>query len=356
MTDVLGQVYGNLGLYEEEVTLREKALDVERQLHGTESAAAADALEALALAHLRRRGFEAAETLYTATLALRRSLGQDPLTVSSTLSGLALALRNLSRPDTAEVLIRKVLATRQDALGEGHHETVEARLDLAFVLRGRGALDSAEALYVAVIPQLRALGDSGLRHLPQALNNLAYLRREKGDYSEAEQLYREASSLAGEWDSPPNHIILLSNLASVLELQGRYGETEDVLVEMIRIAEDHWPNGSWRVGASYAALGDFYLSRGDTLAAEPYHRRRVDIYTETLGAGHAWTGFAQAVLATCLTAMQRFNEAERLLLGAYATLRETSGEQNSYTQDARARLARLYEAWGKPELAMQYGQ
>jgi serine/threonine-protein kinase len=276
--------------------------------------------------------------------------------VSSTLSGLALALRNLNRADTAEVLIREVLAIRRDALGEGHHQTVEARLDLAFVLRGRGALDSAEALYSSVIPQLRALGDSGVRHLPQSLNNLAYLRREKGDYAEAEQLYREAASLAGEWDSPPNQIILLSNLASVLELQGRYAETKDVLVEAIQVAEEHWPNGNWRVGAAYGALGEFLLSRGDTVEAEAHHRRRVEVYVEALGAGHAWTAFAQAVLATCLTAMQRFDEAERLLLEAYATLRETSGEQNSYTQDARARLARLYEAWGKPELAKQFGE
>jgi serine/threonine-protein kinase len=354
MIDVLGQVYGNLGLYEEEVELREKALQVERQLHGRESAPAADALEALALAHLRRRGFEAAETLYTATLALRRSLGQDPLTVSSTLSGLALALRNLNRADTAEVLIREVLDIRQADLGDEHLETVEARLDLAFVLRGRGALDSAEALYGTVIPQLQALGDSGARHVPQALNNLAYLRREKGDYAEAERLYREALSYAQTWDSPPNQIILLSNLASVLELQGRYAETEEVLSETIQVAEAHWPNGNWRVGAAYGALGDFFLARGDTATAEAHHRRRVEIYVETLGTGHAWTGFAQAVLATCLTARQRFDEAERLLLDAYATLRETSGEQNSYTQDARARLVRLYEAWGKPELAARF--
>ncbi len=354
MMDVLGRVYGNLGLYEDEVALRERALDVQRQLHGAETAAVADALEDLALAHLRRRGFEAAETLYTATLTLRRSLGQDPLTVSSTLSGLALALRNLNQPDTAEVLIREVLAIRQEALGDEHHQTVEARLDLAFVLRGRGALDSAEALYGAVIPQLRALGDSGVRHMAQALNNLAYLRRAKGDYAEAEELYREAVTYARTWDSPPNQIILLSNLASVLELQGRYAETEEILVEEIRIAEEHWPEGNWRVGAAYGALGDFYLSRGDTLKAEAQHRRRVEVYVETLGPGHAWTGFAQAVLATCLTAMGRFEEAERLLLEGHATLRETSGEENSYTQDARARLVRLYEAWGKPGFAARY--
>jgi serine/threonine-protein kinase len=246
------------------------------------------------------------------------------------------------------------LDIRQADLGDEHLETVEARLDLAFVLRGRGALDSAEALYGTVIPQLQALGDSGARHVPQALNNLAYLRREKGDYAEAERLYREALSYAQTWDSPPNQIILLSNLASVLELQGRYAETEEVLSETIQVAEAHWPNGNWRVGAAYGALGDFFLARGDTATAEAHHRRRVEIYVETLGTGHAWTGFAQAVLATCLTARQRFDEAERLLLDAYATLRETSGEQNSYTQDARARLVRLYEAWGKPELAARF--
>ncbi len=52
--------------------------------------------------------------------------------------------------------------------------------------------------------------------------------------------------------------------------------------------------------------------------------------------------------------MQRFEEAERLLLEGYADLRSSSGDENPYTQDALTRLITLYEVWGKPEVADTY--
>ncbi len=127
-----------------------------------------------------------------------------------------------------------------------------------------------------------------------------------------------------------------------------------MLREAITVAQDHWPEGHWRVGSAYGALGDFFLSFGDTVAAEPYQRRRAEIHAETLGPNHAWTAFAKATLGTCLTAMQRFEEAERLLLEGYADLRSSSGDENPYTQDVLTRLITLYEVWGKPDRAESY--
>ncbi len=353
MLDVLGRAYGNLGLYDQEVTVRQNALAALRQAHGSEHLEVADALEELALAQVRKRTFEAAETLYAEALVLRRRLDDDPLKVASTLQGLAVALRD-AVPDSAEALMHEVLETRRRVLGDEHFQTVSALQDLAYVLRGKGELDSAESVYQAVIPQLRTHGDSGARLLPVALNNLAYLHRTKENYKEAERLYREAIPLEREWGAAPSLILLFNNLTSVLDKQGKYGEAEKALLEAKSVAEEHWPQGHWRVGAAYGALGELYLNVGDTVAAEPYQRKRLESYTESLGPDHGWTAVAKAALATCLTSMRRFEEAERLLLEGYATLRAASGVEDPYTQDALTRLVTLYEAWGKPDLAEPY--
>lgn len=354
MMGVLGEVYGNLGLFDRELDLREQALAVLRDTHGPQHADVADALEALALTQHKRRRFESAETLYAQAYEMRRRLGQDPLATSSALQGWAVMLRELANTDSAQVLIQKVVDIRRAALGDGAFKTAEAKLDLAYVLRAQDKLDSAQVVYEEVIAQLRVHGDSGARVMAPALNNLAYVYRVKGEYAEAERLYREALTYVREWGVPPEEILLLNNLAALLDIMGRYDEIEEVFLETLRVAEEHWPEGHWRTGSQNGALGDFYLNRGDTATAEPYHRRRVEIYTQTLGPGHAWTGFAQAALATCLTSMHRFEEAEGLLLEGYATLRATSGDDNSYTQDALRRLVTLYEAWGKLEQAEVY--
>jgi tetratricopeptide (TPR) repeat protein len=174
------------------------------------------------------------------------------------------------------------------------------------------------------------------------------------EFEQAELLYREAVSYAQEWSTPPNVILLHNNLASVLDQQGKVAETEEVLLEAIRIAEDHWPEGHWRVGSSYGALGDFLMTVGDTATAEPFQRDRMESYIQTLGPDHAWTAFAKAVEGTCLTSAGRYPEAESLLLQAYAALRSSSGEDNSYTLDAVRRLVTLYESWGRLDQAERY--
>jgi len=354
LMDVLGQVYSNLGLYDEEIAVRRDALASLRETLGPEHPYVADALEELAWAEHNRRGFEAGASLFQEVLELRRRLDQDSLAMSSALHGLAVSLRDLNQPDTAELLMQQVVAVRRRALGDGHYQTLYARLDLAFALRGVGRLDSAEAVYRSVIPQLRNHGDSGMRILAPALNNLAYLYRVREEHARAEELYREAVGVAEEWGVAPDVIMLLNNMAAVLDLQGKSSEVEATLRRVLAVSENHWPDGHWRVGAANGNLGDFYLAQGDTAAAEPLHRRKVEIYAATLGPDHSWTAFARATLGTCLTHLRRFAEAEQLLLEGYADLRSISGDDNRYTQDTLRRLVALYEAWGKPELAVEY--
>jgi hypothetical protein len=56
----------------------------------------------------------------------------------------------------------------------------------------------------------------------------------------------------------------------------------------------------------------------------------------------------------CLTAMQRYREAEEALLQSHAVLKERFGAEHARVAKSDARLAKLYEAWGKPDKAMEH--
>ncbi|UCG86509.1 MAG: tetratricopeptide repeat protein, partial [Gemmatimonadota bacterium] len=136
--------------------------------------------------------------------------------------------------------------------------------------------------------------------------------------------------------------------------QGRYAEAEEALRERVAVAEAHWAEGNWRIGNAYSSLGDLFMMLGDTAQAEPFVRRRVEIYAAALGPDHGWTAHAKAVLGSCLTSLRRYAEAERLLLEGYTALRAGSGLQDRYTQDAVVRLVTLYSVWGRDEEAGRY--
>ena len=60
------------------------------------------------------------------------------------------------------------------------------------------------------------------------------------------------------------------------------------------------------------------------------------------------------MLGECLMAQNRYEEAETLLLESHTAMNKAMGANDPRVQRAKARLVKLYEAWGKPEEAAVY--
>ncbi|MCG6988096.1 MAG: serine/threonine-protein kinase [Gemmatimonadetes bacterium] len=351
---VMAQVYDNLGLYDEAVLLQEEALRIRRALYGDAHPEVAETLEALASSYDRARQPHVALGYFEEALATRRAIGGAPLSEASALQGMGRLLRDQGNPDSAEVLIREALRIRRATAGEEEFQTVLTLLDLAYVLRGKGEVDSAQVLYERAIRGLEAHGDSGAAVLPAALNNLAYLHRTQGENAEAEVLYRQAVALERQWGTVPNLLVLMNNLAAVLDAEDKYTETDEVLGDAVRVSEEHWPDGHWRVGSAYGARGAFRMGHGDLAGAEPLLRRALEISVEELTADNARTAYARMQYGMCLRDLGRFEDAEAQLLAAFDWLAEHNGVQSPYTQPTVSHLVALYEAWGKPDAARRF--
>ncbi len=209
-----------------------------------------------------------------------------------------LVLRDDGRFEEAKHWLERVLAGRRRALGENNIETLDTLRVLAQVHQAQGNFETAATLFRENIDRnVSAYGGESRRAL-LAMNAYASSLTDADDLkkmADAEDLAREATTLArsalGEDDQLT--LSIADTLAVVLHLQGKH---EEAVVEFDQIA-----------AAGVPSMSSVHYGR-------------------------------------CLLELERFKEAESVLLAAH----------NQGSAPAGRALKDLYDAWGQPEKAAQY--
>lgn len=308
----MGQAYAKLGVFNSAVRLLRSALETRRRVYGRDSPEVADSLEQLAGALLLQGQFDEADSLFREALDLRRRLGGNDLAVAETLRAMAgLELERGSHQE-AERLYREALQI-YDALGQRVHP-------------GRAGTLNA----LAVLAEL--LGKAG-----------------------AEQLYDQSLALWRQMPHNPTSLAgVLGNKGRFLMTQGRYAEAEACFQEALTTKRQRLGDNHPSVAYTLYKLAELQNARGQHRQAEALCREALRILNGKLPDGHWRIAFAEAVLASSLTGQKRFPEAEKLLLASYPILRDAVGTRSAQTRQARAALADLYKAWGRPAEAARY--
>jgi serine/threonine-protein kinase len=351
MMYTLGQVYDNLGLYNDAERLHQEALDIRRQLHPGANEDVAESLEALAAANLSNRGYIRAGQLYTMALEQRALLGSDSLQIAADLRALGNAIRSHD-PDSSVALMRTVYTIRSEQLGEDALLTIYAKHDVAYALRGQGKLDSAEALYREILPTLRLRSDSAGHILAPTLNNLAFIVGQRGEDEEAIRLYEESLETGRRWGITINQAQGHANLGMALERTGQDRRAKEQFRTSLDILDKQFPDGHWRVGAANVGLASHYVRLGDTLASIEPFRAALESYIHTLGPNHTWTKGTTGLLGYALAVVGQFDEAEALLLEALEFTKQSDGA--SFREEALRRVVKLYTDWGRVQDAARY--
>lgn len=353
MLGALGEVYGNLGLPEEEAALLEEAVAIVRSQPGDEKNLAHQ-LWRLAEAYRANRDYELAQPLYQEALDLYEEVLQEPLERGQVLIGVAANEAGLGNPERALTMNAEGIRILREAEGAESLKALRAISDRGMMFRATEATDSAMALYRGLLPALREKGDSGQFLLATTLNNLGYLLRTQGDLDGARDTYREALPIEQNLDLPVRLLTLLGNLAAVEEHLGNLAEAEAILMERLAYAHETWPQGHWRVGGAEGALVVFHMRHGRPEQALLHSRQQLESYRAQIGEDHAWTNNARVSLGACLQDLDRFPEAEPYLLEGFDAFREYAGMDHPQTQQLVARLISLYEDWGRPAEAQRF--
>lgn len=317
MLTLLGRIYERRGAYEEALPLLEQAVALGRRTLGP-SRELAQSLNDLGVARGQLAQLAAARAALEEALAMRRKiLGEEHPDVAITHSELGRTLFDQGRLDEAEVHFRWALAIRRKVLGPDDHETATSMSDLGHLLRQKGDRAGAETLFRETLAVTRK--SSGPKHpdVATSLANLARAVNERGDHASAEAMFHEALAI------------------------GRAS-----------LGREHPAIARQETG-----LARVYLDQGRPAAAEPLLRHALAVQQRSFAAGDWRLGEAQSLLGDACMRLSRFAEAETWLLRAAEILPsrpDSKTREAREARDNRARLAALYEAWGRPEKAALY--
>ena len=75
---------------------------------------------------------------------------------------------------------------------------------------------------------------------------------------------------------------------------------------------------------------------------------------QAAGPADIRTVLAAGKLGGCLFALKRYADAEPLLVSRFDAFRGAKDAQKQVLQTAGERVVKLYEAWGKPEKALEW--
>jgi eukaryotic-like serine/threonine-protein kinase len=356
MSNVIGNVYLSLSLYEEAQTQIERALALRRALPEPPDSAIAATLYDLGRAQQWRGQYAAADSSYREALAIRqRIFDDDHAQVLHSMSSVAWILHVQGSYPAAESLYVHVLAghrARPDATAD---DLASAAYDLGSVEHMDGRLDEAGAHFREAIAELEADTSGNELEIAGIKSDLAVLLKNQQQYDAAGPLYRDVLEMRRRYLGETHSLYAqsLNNYAIFLRTSDGTGADSVALLalEAYRqsVGEDH-PEYA-------AALNSVAISherRDDCAGAIPRFRQAADTYERAMSADYWVPNAIRLNLSRCLIATRQYDEAERILLTAHERLGRALGISSDQTDRARDMLVQLYEAWGRPDRAAEY--
>jgi len=346
----IGNTYRALALYDAAERHFRAALKLRRELYGEEHLKVAESLYFLGAAIQWKGDLPAAESYYQQALAIQRKLpGGDNVYLPHMVSACA-TMRQIQKgnDEATEALFREALNLFRKHYGEEHFTVAAAYVNLGGLYFQRGDLDEARARYQQALDISRKFFGGPSLETAGISRTLAVVLTEQGEYTAAEALIRPALELERRTlgENHPRVAESLRQLAILLCAKRDYVRAEAEVRRAIDIERRLQLVGGPGVGVadSLNLLGAILTKAGQPARAETYLREALKI-RPTLPKGD---------LGECLMAQKRYAEAEALLVESYQSLKASQVERSPRTAEALRRLVRLYEAWGKPEMAARY--
>ena len=354
----LGRTYFNLGSLDKAEADLQVALETSRKINGELHPTTAGSMSGLGCVYAWRGRAAEGEPISRKAVELQRKLhpaGHEDLAVALYCLGVNLSVGN--QPKAAEPLLAEAVALVRKHLGETHGYYVTALVALATALERGGEIETAEKTYRQAI-EVGGRGPARNRmYVAQAYGSLGVLLTNKAAYAEAEAAARQSEALYREvYGGDDNFSVAFnqSQLAFIYYLQADYVRAELEGKKALEALRKHLGREHATTLGTALTVGLSLTRNGKAIEGEPYLQEAVAVRKRTTPPGDAGTAHASSILGECLTVQSRYAEAEPLLLSGYNDLKAKLGDQNKRTIDARDRLVRLYEAWGKPDLAAKY--
>ncbi|MCK4340818.1 MAG: serine/threonine protein kinase [Phycisphaerae bacterium] len=348
----LGWCLKEQGEYQAARQAYDEALQIRLARFGPDHLAVAESYKGLGQLLFDHTEFELAQPYLEDALELCRRLGAERGEIATAMANLGSLLRERGRLTEAEPLLREALEIRRELFGNEHHHTLVSMNKLGLLLREKGEHAAARELFEQyfTIGQ-KVLGDEHA-HVGVAQYNLGLTLFETGDFAEAENYFRAAAERFRQTLGPKHHKFAeaLIQIGRARWKQGDHPAAHDYCDQALSILS---PDNARRARA-LLLRGQLLLAEDDPASAVSPLDRSYQISKEKYGEFHRRTVASENVLAECLIKLERFREAEELLLNRNAWQEKALSPDDPQRIDTLERIIALYEAWARPSEAARF--
>jgi serine/threonine protein kinase len=187
----------------------------------------------------------------------------------------------------------------------------------------------------------------------------AELRFRQRRYKEAEPLFTKVleAHLSVLGEEHPETLISMSNLGLVCYEQEKYDKAKSLFEKALELAQNVLDEEHPEIVGCMSNLASVNLKLGLYDEAEPLFTKAVYIRRRVLGKDAFETGYSMGFLSLVYYLQGRFSEAEALHLEMLEVERNKLGEDYmnyDITHEVMGGLIEIYEAWDKPQQAIEW--
>lgn len=316
----------------------------------------AELLSVIGTVYTDRGEFDKAKPLLERALAERRRLlGDAHPDIARNLSSLGVIMHYGGNYEAAQDYYEEALAMQRRLLGSEHQDIIDSIYLLAVLNSQKRNYETAERYFDEAIAMQQTL-DKNHKMMSVLLSDKGALLRLKGDYQAAEPLLRKALAMQRKrlGDEHPDVARSVTQLARLLREKGEYADAEILFKEALAVKRKLLGDEHPDVALALNSLALLYREQGDLAGAEALFRQALELGNKVMGAKHPEVALTKERLALVLKERGDYAAAESLLLEALTFYEVEFGDTHELTTRMRSELAELYQAWGKPDIAVRY--
>jgi eukaryotic-like serine/threonine-protein kinase len=315
MLYTIGNVYRELGLFEQARPLLEQSMEIRRRLFAPDDSTVLAGMMSLGRLAQQQGRFDVADSLYRDVLSTAdgnaASRSVDVAMVLSSLGGMYVTR---GRYAEAESLLTRAVALRTERDTSDHTDFARLLRNLGAAYLAQGQLAEAEPVFLRVLAMSQRLQGADHPDVGRTLSNLGVVYYGLAQYDKAEQYYVQAeqnltTSLGADH---PNIASMNINLGETAWRRGQLSEAETRLRRALDILSRRVEPTHPSVGTAEYALANVLRDAGRSVEADAAYRRALSIREAALGVSSPAVAEVLRDHAELLQRLGRSDEAARL--------------------------------------------
>jgi tetratricopeptide (TPR) repeat protein len=212
----------------------------------------------------------------------------------------------------------------------------------------------------ALSARKRVLGPKH-RETIESMDTLAVIYRDKGKLTDAETLEKQALEIATKILGPEHETTRHAqrNLGLTYRKRGELGLAHKALGELLELTEQVRGSAPDFNASCAVGLGETLIAQGQYADAEAVLRRTLNSQLKTMPM--AWqTAKTRSLLGEAIMRLQRFKEAEPLVVDGYREMSKTAGSmppiEKAALKESGDRVIRLFTEWHMEAKVQEWAQ